>query len=100
MSFKERFFNAFASVAFYAFDEFTRVERIYRKNLGQDLPSVHDIERNVSLIFSNNHFSLHFPRPVFPYYIEMAGIHCRDAQALPQVSKYKVYIIFIQLIET
>ena len=88
MGFKDRLLNSLAAVGFYAVDELTRIpamERLYKKYLGQDLPSIHDIERNVSLIMSNSHFSIQFPRPALPDFIEVAGMHCRAAQPLPKV---------------
>ncbi|OXA57179.1 UDP-glucuronosyltransferase 2B20 [Folsomia candida] len=57
---------------------------IYRKYLGQDYPDVAQIESGVSMIFSNSHFSINSPRPVFPDIVEIGGIHCRGAEPLPQ----------------
>ncbi|OXA44805.1 UDP-glucuronosyltransferase 2C1, partial [Folsomia candida] len=55
---------------------------IYRKYLGQDYRDVAEIESNVSMIFSNSHFSINNPRPIFQDIEEIGGIHCRGAESL------------------
>ena len=48
-------------------------------------PSVYDVERNVSLIFTNTHPSFTYPRVHPPNVIEIGAIHCRPAKPLPNV---------------
>lgn len=55
-------------------------EMLARK-FGKGIPDVNDIARNTSLIFVNQHFSLHQPRPTTPNLIEIGGIHI-DASPL------------------
>ncbi|XP_021955947.1 UDP-glucuronosyltransferase 2B20-like [Folsomia candida] len=50
-----------------------------------DLPPLHEIEMNTSLIFTNTHPSEEFPRSLPPNVVEIGGIHCSDdRKPLPQ----------------
>lgn len=49
-------------------------------------PSLLDMERNLSLIFTNSHPSISYPRVLPPKVIQVACIQCRPAQRLPQVT--------------
>ena len=62
-------------------------ENIYRKYLGADIPGIDEIQSNVSLVLMNSHFSLTYPRPNLPDNIEVGGMHCRPAEAVPKVSR-------------
>ncbi|XP_032779257.2 LOW QUALITY PROTEIN: UDP-glycosyltransferase UGT4 [Daphnia magna] len=46
-------------------------------------PPLLDIEHNVSLVFTNTHPSISYPRASPPSLIEVGAIHCRPAQTLP-----------------
>ncbi|CAL8107618.1 unnamed protein product [Orchesella dallaii] len=50
---------------------------IYRQYLGNDIPTVEEIDRNVSMIFMNTNFLLTFPRPLLPDIVEVGGMHCK-----------------------
>jgi len=52
--------------------------------LGPDIPSVDVILGNMSLVFSNAHFSFNFPRPTLPDVVEIGAIHCRPGKPLPK----------------
>ncbi|ODM98020.1 UDP-glucuronosyltransferase 2B20 [Orchesella cincta] len=58
---------------------------IYRKYLGSDIPTVEEIDRNVSMIFMNTNFLLTFPRPLLPDIVEVGGMHLKQGRsdALP-----------------
>jgi glucuronosyltransferase len=62
-----------------------KMESIFRRYLGSDLPSAREIEKNASLAFMNGHFSLSGAKPKLPVLVDVAGIHCRPGQTLPQV---------------
>jgi glucuronosyltransferase len=59
-------------------------EAVYRKELGEDLPSLAELQRNASMMFTNSHFTQTFPRPLLPDVIEIGGMHCQPAKALPK----------------
>lgn len=68
-------------------------ESVYRQYLGKDFPSVEELRKNVSLIFSNTHFSINFPRPLMPDVVEIGGVHCHPPRTLPKVYiKLLIYI--------
>lgn len=61
-------------------------EEIYRKYLGQDLPSIKEIyKKQVGLVMVNAHPVATFPRPLLPSVVEIGGIHCNPAKPLPKV---------------
>lgn len=89
MNFKERVDTFICHVGLSLFHEYYYypwVERMYREQFGQHVPSVNEIMKNTSLILSNSHFSLNFPRITMPNDIEVGGMHCTEAKALPKVS--------------
>ncbi|CAL4124093.1 unnamed protein product, partial [Meganyctiphanes norvegica] len=50
-----------------------------------DLPPLHVLEKNQSLVLINNHFSLTSEVvPLLPSQVEVGGMHCRAAQPLPE----------------
>lgn len=46
-------------------------------------PPVQNIIRNVTMVFINSHPSFTYPRSLPPQVVEVGGLHCRPAQALP-----------------
>lgn len=49
-------------------------------------PPLDDIERDISLVFTNSHPVFHYQRPMTPEMVEIGGIHCKEAKPLPTVS--------------
>jgi glucuronosyltransferase len=83
----ERTWNFFTyqwTTALYEWYYLPKMESTYREALGQDVPSVREIERNASLVLNNAHFSLSYPRPQLPQVVDVGGMHCRAGQPLPQ----------------
>ena len=60
------------------------LEEIARKHLGSDLPSIIEIEKNVSMILTNSYFPLTYPRPLLPDIVEVGGMHCGQPKPLPK----------------
>ena len=60
-------------------------------------PPLLEIEHNTSLIFTNTHPSISYPRASPPSLIEIGAIHCHPAKPLPTVSHYKYFIIAIEI---
>jgi len=89
MTFLERLHNSIYSSYLHLF--YTQawvpfVERNYRQKLNDStIPSIPELIRNVSLILVNTHFSLTPAQPYLPNIIEVGGMHCRPAKALPSV---------------
>lgn len=54
----------------------------------KNIPSITQLQRNVSLILVNNHVTFGFPRPYPPNMIEVGGLHIdRTTQPLPEKLK-------------
>ena len=56
-----------------------------------DCPPLIEIEKNVSLVFTNTHPAFTYPRTLPPQVIEVGGIHCRPAKLLPAASYISFY---------
>jgi glucuronosyltransferase len=66
---------------------FPRLEAIFRDTLNlTDVPSIAQMERNVSLVFVNINVAEEFPRALPPSVIPIGGMHCKDTvKQLPVV---------------
>lgn len=62
------------------------VEPVIRKHLGSDMPPVHSIGKNVSVILQHGHHSVTYPRPYLPGVVEIACLHCKPVKPLSDVS--------------
>lgn len=60
------------------------VEDIYKEKLGIDVGVV-EITKNVSMILSNTHFTMTYPRPYLPDVVDVGGMHTVPAGPLPKV---------------
>jgi hypothetical protein len=65
------------------------LQNVLRKHLGDEIPHVYDLSKNVSFILQNSHFSVSYPRAFMPNVAEIACIHCKPAKSLPKVGVIK-----------
>uniref|UniRef100_A0A182LSR9 UDP-glycosyltransferases domain-containing protein n=1 Tax=Anopheles culicifacies TaxID=139723 RepID=A0A182LSR9_9DIPT len=92
MSIVERAYNVFLSVwdafnrKFHYLPEQTKLALRYF-GATEVLPSLEDLERNVSVVLMNNHIISSRPRPRINGLIDIAGVHIRKPKALPPVVK-------------
>ena len=89
MTFTERLINVaslFVTDIMSSFMFLRKAEAVYKEVYGEQVPGVHEMAGNVSMIFSNSHFSLTFPRPLLHDIVEVGGMHCREPKPLPQVT--------------
>ncbi|CAG7823382.1 unnamed protein product, partial [Allacma fusca] len=63
---------------------YSKYETIAKQYLGEDSPSLIELELDISMTFQNTHFLLNYPRPTMPDYIEVVCIHCRKGRPLPK----------------
>lgn len=63
---------------------------ILRRRFGNDMPSVADISKKISLMLTNTHYSLNGPRPLSPKVIEVGGVHIKEAKPIDEVSNDKL----------
>lgn len=47
------------------------------------LPSIEDLEKSISVMLINTHFSINKPRPLMPGLINIAGAHIKPPKTLP-----------------
>lgn len=58
----------------------------YFSDLPQPLPSIEELEKNVSLVLMNTHFSYDNARPLVPGIVEIGGVHVKPPKPLPEVN--------------
>lgn len=88
MSFTERWYNAIVSAADWVIRRWIFIpghQALANKFFGHlgEVPSIDDLNKNVSIVFVNSHRSLAPPRPSMPNIIEIGGSHIKPAKALP-----------------
>ena len=70
--------------------------KITKKYFGNDLPHLIDLERNLTLLMVNTHFSMSYPRPYPVNLIEIGGppfhLNGRKRKSLPKVNFSFVFI--------
>ncbi|XP_076042879.1 UDP-glycosyltransferase UGT5-like [Oratosquilla oratoria] len=87
LSLIQRTFNIFGSIHFgfiYKHWDPVPVVQTQINKLFPDLPSLLELERNVSLTLINSHYSIDMTQPLLPSQIEVGAMHCRPGEALPQ----------------
>ena len=100
MNFFQRAVNFISEIVNYAMRQLLfvpKMEVVYREVLGDQIPSVSEIESNASMLFMNSDFSLTYPRPQMPDMLEVAGLHCVDPNPLPDVRRFSLHCTLIAL---
>merc|ERR1719495_1545252 len=59
-----------------------RLDGVVQRFLGDTSVSLAEVEKNVSVILVNSHYSLGHPRPLLPNVVEVGAMHCRPARPL------------------
>lgn len=89
LSFKERVLNTLLFLGYWWHGRFVLYpgeDLIVRKHFGESMPKLHDIEKNISLLFINTNPAFNVPRPLGPNTISInGGLHLRKPQPLPKV---------------
>ena len=62
------------------------MDKIAQKYFGKSTPLPSEIEKNISLVMVNTHYSIDYPRPVLPAMITIGGLHIKTGRKLPNVS--------------
>jgi glucuronosyltransferase len=63
-----------------------KMEAAAKEFFPSKFPSIEELERNVSLVIYNNHFSLNGAKPMVPGVIETGGMHIKQtSEPLPKV---------------
>lgn len=88
MTFSQRWYNAFYSTCDWLVRRFVHLPwqtKLAEKHFGHlgPLPSLDDINKNVSLILVNSHRSVLPPRPMMPGTVLIGGAHIKPPKPLP-----------------
>ena len=89
MNFWQRFHNLMFSMTdvlirkFYYLPKMNKMTEDHFGHLDGPLPSVEDLEKSISAVFINSHWSLTKPRPLMPAMINIAGAHIKPTKPLP-----------------
>ncbi|XP_069670432.1 UDP-glucosyltransferase 2-like [Periplaneta americana] len=60
------------------------IEETLKKHFGKDYPSLDELQRSISLMLVNSHFSVNTPRPAVPTFVEVGGLHIKSGGKLPE----------------
>ncbi|XP_023702334.1 UDP-glucuronosyltransferase 2B31 isoform X3 [Cryptotermes secundus] len=70
-------------VYYRTFHHLPNMDNIAQKYFGNSAPLPSEIEKNISLVMVNTHFSVDFPRPLVPAMIPVGGMHIKPGKELP-----------------
>ncbi|KAJ4434826.1 hypothetical protein ANN_23397, partial [Periplaneta americana] len=87
MSFMQRVINTVVNeITKYAITLYCdhRMDELSRQLFGEDIPSVAELRKKTSLVLVNSHFTLSYPRPLVPAFVEVGGLHIKSGGKLPK----------------
>ncbi|VEN48656.1 unnamed protein product [Callosobruchus maculatus] len=87
LTLKEKLYSIYFtmwSLYYYNFKVIPRADMISRKYLGDQLPYLGDIGRNVSLLLINTNMAIYGPRPHIPTVIPLGFTHIQPVKPLPK----------------
>jgi len=67
-------------------------------NSTDDLPPVWELEYKTSLVLLKSHYSLSYPKPLMPNYVQVGGMHIKPPKALPQVRNVKLISLLLKIL--
>lgn len=85
MTFSERFWNFLDVHSLnYAYSKITEpyTNDMLKKQFGNEIPSINEMNKKTSLMFVNQHYSLSGSKPLSPAVIELGGIHIEKPRPL------------------
>jgi len=105
MNFMERVYNTLHPLHWYFKRHlliFPKLEKIIRTHdaFKDDMPSLRQLERNVSLVLQNSHYSIDYARSLPPLHVLIGGIHCERMKLdpLPVVSNSVFFFIIVAVL--
>ncbi|PSN51259.1 hypothetical protein C0J52_11767 [Blattella germanica] len=94
MNFWQRFINTYSELSYkigrqiYYLPQQNEIMQHYLSD-GKNFPTIYDLEKNISLLLVNSHFSISFPRPLTPNVVQVGGLHVKPPKKLPlDLQKY------------
>ncbi|KAJ3648850.1 hypothetical protein Zmor_020621 [Zophobas morio] len=86
MNFVERTFNVlymYIDTASRYLNQYRREHDITKKIFGENIPSMEEFERHMSLVLTNTDPILDYPQPLAPNFISVGGLHTHRSNELP-----------------
>jgi glucuronosyltransferase len=95
MSFWQRMHNTVFSIAKHVGRKLIHLPKqnaIMQKhfNYTDNFPPLWELEYKTSLVLLNSHYSLSYPKPLMPNYVQVGGMHVKPPTKLPQVRNMKL----------
>ncbi|KAF2883376.1 hypothetical protein ILUMI_22789 [Ignelater luminosus] len=87
LSFFDRVYNTMYTIWYrynYYYNVLPHHDKLVKKYIGDDLPYLGDIERNVSMLFINENSIFHSIKPNVPAVIELSNMHIKKKKPLPK----------------
>nr|XP_018904950.1 PREDICTED: UDP-glucuronosyltransferase 2B14-like [Bemisia tabaci] len=87
MSFPERFMNWIISEYYLLWRNYIHLpslNKVSEEFFGFSKPSIGDLEGEMSLMLTNEHFSYSYPRPNVPAVVDVAGLQIKPPKPLPK----------------
>lgn len=88
MSFPERFMNWVITEYYLLWRNYINLptlDAVADEFFGFSKPSIGDLEREMSLMLTNEHFSFTYPRPNIPAVVDVGGLQIKPPKPLPKV---------------
>jgi glucuronosyltransferase len=82
MTFSQRVYNVLLGVYVrFAFNYYLgRQDKIVERLFGPNYPTLHELQKNISLVLVNYHYSINGPRSSMPMIQDVAGLHIEESK--------------------
>lgn len=90
------FYNIITRLFYYVLIE-PKIDDLAKKYFGDDMPSVHQLAKNISLYFTNTHFTFYGAEPLPPQVVDVSGIHLKPPKPLQQVYVFTILCLLNKL---
>lgn len=65
-------------------------DAIIRQKFGENVPSVTELSKNISVMLVNTHYSINGPKPISPKVVEVGGAHIKATKPIEMVKTFCV----------
>ncbi|KAF2892700.1 hypothetical protein ILUMI_13472 [Ignelater luminosus] len=87
LGFFDRIYSVLYSIwyrYYYHYNFLPQQDKIAKKYFGENLPYIGDIEKNISILLTNENVLIHPVRPNVPAVVQMGNMHIQKAKPLPK----------------
>lgn len=63
-------------------------DAIIKQRFGENVPSVTELSKNISVMLVNTHYSLNGPKPISPKVVEVGGAHIKETKPIEKVQVF------------